>query len=455
MFRIMHGASRDCDGVSRRGFLRVGGLGLAGLSLADLFRLEARAAAPGAETATATRAATSTAAGAKNVILLWMQGGASHIDTLDPKPEAPAEIRGEFGVIDTALPGVKVCEHLPRLAQHLDKLTIIRSGYSYNAGHGIADAYMLSGWRFTPATVYPSMGSVIARELPADPGMPPYIQLGRYVDQKTGGGLAGYLGNEHNPFVMTSDPNSRKFSVDGITLPGGLSASRFDRRRRMLDRFDRWQERVESQVSDSTAMDRFYEKAFGVVTSPRAKRAFDLSEEDDNLRNQYGRNTFGQGCLLARRLVEAGVRFVTVSSPGWDTHQQNFTSLKNRLLPQLDAGYAALLADLKARGLLEQTIVVWMGDFGRTPKINSAAGRDHWAGSMVFGMGGGGIRVGEVFGKSDRYAEQPITRMVQAEDIVTTVYAQLGVPLDRYYTAPDGRPFPLRPAGRVLSELIG
>jgi hypothetical protein len=281
-------------------------------------------------------------------------------------------------VIPTALPGVRICEHLPRLAQHLDKLTIIRSGYSYNAGHGIADAYMLSGWRFSPATVYPSMGSIVARERPADPGMPPYIQLGRYVDQKTGGGLAGYLGNEHNPFVMTSDPNSERFSVDGIALPGGLTASRFARRRRMLDRFDRWQERVESQVSDSSAMDRFYEKAFGIVTSPRAKRAFDLLEEDSNLRDHYGRNTFGQSCLLARRLVEAGVRFVTVSFGGWDTHQQNFASLKDRLLPRLDTGYSALLADLRARGLLEQTIVVWMGDFGRTPKINSAAGRDHW-----------------------------------------------------------------------------
>jgi hypothetical protein len=285
--------------------------------------------------------------------------------------------------------------------------------------------------------------------------MPPYIQLGRYVDQKTGGGLAGYLGNEHNPFVMASDPNARSFSVDGITLPGGLSASRFARRRRMLDRFDRWQERVESQVSDSSAMDRFYEKAFGIVTSPRAKRAFDLSEEDSNLRDHYGRNTFGQSCLLARRLVEAGVRFVTVSSGGWDTHQNNFTSLKDRLLPRLDLGYSALLADLRARGLLEQTIVVWMGDFGRTPKVNSAAGRDHWAGSTAFCIGGGGIRVGEVFGKSDRYAKQPTTRMVQAEDIVATIYSQLGIPLDRHYTAPDGRPFPINPGGRVLSELIG
>lgn len=439
MLRFIHGSTRNCDGVSRRDFCRVGGLGLAGISLAELLRLESGAAA---------------AAPARSVILLWMQGGPSHIDTLDPKPDAPAEIRGEFGVIPTALPGVQICEHLPGLARNLDKMTIIRSGYSYNAGHGIADAYMLSGWRFSPTTVYPSMGSVVSRELPANPGMPPYMQLGGYVDQKTGGGLAGYLGNEHNPFVMTSDPNSQRFRVDGITLPGGLTAARFDRRRRMLDHYDRWQAHVEAQVSDSAAMDKFYKKAFGIVTSSQAKRAFDLSNEDPKLRDRYGRNTFGQSCLLARRLVEAGVRFVTVSCGGWDTHQQNFNSLKGHLLPRLDAGYSTLLTDLHGRGLLDHTIVVWMGDFGRTPKINSAAGRDHWAGSTVFGIGGGGIGVGTVLGKSDRYAEQPATPMVQAEDIVATIYAQLGIPLDRHYTAPDGRPFRLNPGGRVLEELL-
>jgi Protein of unknown function (DUF1501) len=439
MFQFTQGSTRDCDGVSRRDFFRVGGLGLAGLTLADLLRQESQAAS---------------SSPARSVILLWMQGGPSHIDTLDPKPEAPAEIRGEFGVISTVLPGVQICEHLPGLARNLDKLTIVRSGYSYNAGHGIADAYMLSGWRFSPTTVYPSMGSVVARELTSNPGMPPYMQLGGHVDQKSGGGLAGYLGNEHNPFVMTSDPNSERFSVDGITLPGGLTAARFARRRQMLDRYDRWQARVEAQISDSGAMDRFYEKAFGIVTSPEAKRAFNLSTEDPKLRDRYGRNTFGQSCLLARRLVEAGVRFVTVSFGGWDTHQQNFTSLKGSLLPRLDAGYSTLVADLQGRGLLDQTIVVWMGDFGRTPKINSAAGRDHWAGSTVFGIGGGGIRVGEVFGKSDRYAEQPMTKMVQAEDIVATIFSRLGIPLDRRYTAPDGRPFPVNPGGHVLEGLF-
>lgn len=329
MYNLTRGQARDCEGVSRREVLRIGGLGLAGLSLPGLLRNESRAAGSGSKPGET-----------RSVILMWMQGGASHIDTFDPKPNAPAEVRGEFGVIPTALPGVQFSEHLPQLARNLDKFSVIRSGYSYNAGHGIADAYMLSGWRWTPTTVYPSLGSVAAKELGYRRGMPPYIQLGTSVDQKTGGGMAGYLGNEHNPFIVAEDPNGAQFNIDGIALPGDVNASRFMRRRRMLEKFDHWQARVEAQVSDVGAMDSFYEKAFGIVTSPRAKKAFDLAKEDPKLRDSYGRNSFGQSCLLARRLVEAGVRFVTVSFGGWDTHAQNFTSLKGQLLPVLDPAYA-------------------------------------------------------------------------------------------------------------------
>ncbi len=443
MYELIRGRTRNCDGISRREVLRIGGLGLAGLSLPAVLRMESEASA--AEPKKHEK---------RSVIVMWMQGGASHIDTLDPKPNAPAEIRGEFGVIPTVLPGVQICEHMPNLARNLDKFSIIRSGYCYNAGHGIADAYMLSGWRWTPTTVYPSYGSVVAKELGYRRGMPPYIQLGSAVDQKSGGGLAGYLGNEHNPFIVAEDPNAPQFNIDGIALPGDITVNRFSRRKRMLDRFDHWQARVEAQVSDVGAMDRFYEKAFGIVTSPQAKQAFDLSKEDPKLRDRYGRNIFGQSCLLARRLVEAGVRFVNVSYGGWDTHAQNFTSLKDHLLPKLDPGYATLLVDLQERGLLDSTIVLWMGDFGRTPKINSAAGRDHWAGSTVFGIGGGGIKTGQVIGKSDQYAEQPASPMIQVEDIAATLYHQLGIPLDTLYTAPDGRPFKVNANGRVLDELL-
>jgi hypothetical protein len=456
MFEFDHGSSPNCEGVSRRQWLRVGGLGFAGLTLPNLLRLQAEAQANPVSNSPATGPASSVGKPKDNlnVILLWMQGGPSHIDTFDPKPDAPAEIRGEFGVIDTAIPGVKVCEHMPLLAKSLDKYTIIRNGYSYNGGHGIADAYMLSGWRFSPSTVYPSYGSVVARELGYRRGMPPYVQLGPWVDKMNAGGQAGYLGSEHNPFIINEDPNGGTFNIDGITLPGGMSVSRFSRRQRMLDRFDSWQRTVEKTANDVGAMDAFYEKAFSIVTSPAAKKAFDLSQEDPKLRDKYGRHRTGQSLLLARRLVQSGVRFVNVSVPNWDTHANNFVALKTGLLPQLDTGYAALLDDLERLEMLDNTVVLWLGDFGRTPKINSAAGRDHWVGSTVFCIGGGGFKTGQVIGASNQYAEQPVGKAIEIEDIAATLYTVLGIPLDKHFSSPDGRPFKVNPGGRVLNELL-
>lgn len=446
MFEFDHGSSPNCEGVSRRQLLRVGGLGFASLTLPTLLRLQAEAKA-------------NPAAPMKNrddlsVILMWMQGGPSHIDTFDPKPDAPAEIRGEFGVIDTTIPGVKFVEHLPLMAKSLDKFTVIRNGYSYNGGHGIADAYMLSGWRFSPSTVYPSYGSVVAQELGYRKGMPPYVQLGPWVDKMNAGGQAGYLGSEHNPFIINDDPNGGTFNIDGITLPGGMSAGRFTRRQRMLNRFDSWQRTVEKNANDVGAMDAFYEKAFSIVTSPAAKKAFDLSQEDPKLRDKYGRHRFGQSCLLARRLVQSGVRLVNISMPSWDTHANNFVALKTGLLPQLDSGYSALLDDLDRLGMMDNTVVFWLGDFGRTPKINSAAGRDHWVGSTVFTIGGGGFKTGQAIGASNQYAEQPVGKPIEIEDLAATLYHVLGIPLDMHFVSPDGRPFKVNPGGRVLNELL-
>ena len=446
MFELDHGSSPNCEGVSRRQLLRVGGLGFASLSLPTLLRLQAEAKAnPSVQAKTRDDL---------SVILLWMQGGPSHIDSFDPKPDAPAEIRGEFGVIDTTIPGVKFAEHLPLMAQSLDKFTVIRNGYSYNGGHGIADAYMLSGWRFSPSTVYPSYGSVVAQELGYRKGMPPYVQLGPWVDKMNAGGQAGYLGSEHNPFIINDDPNGGTFNIDGITLPGGMSAGRFTRRQRMLSRFDSWQRTVEKNANDVGAMDAFYEKAFSIVTSPAAKRAFDLSQEDPKLRDKYGRHRTGQSYLLARRLVQSGVRLVNVSVPSWDTHANNFAALKGSLLPQLDSAYSALLDDLDRLGMMDNTVVLWLGDFGRTPKINSAAGRDHWVGSTVFTIGGGGFKTGQVIGSSNQYAEQPVGKPIEIEDIAATLYHVLGIPLDKHFVSPDGRPFKVNPGGRVLHELL-
>jgi hypothetical protein len=446
MFDLIHGATRDCEGLTRRDLLRVGSLGLLGLTLPDWLRGQARLAR--AENGGRFRGED------LNVILMWMQGGPSHIDTFDPKPHAPVEIRGEFKAIPTVLSGVQLCEHLPLLAQNLDKFSIIRSGYSYNASHGVADAYMLSGWKFNASVVYPTYGSVVSKELGYRGGMPPFVQLGTNIDRRFNGGVAGYLGSEYNPFEIAEDPNATAFEIDGISLPRMVTDKRFHRRQTMLEQFNTWQRQVEKSADAVRAMDAFYEKAFGIVTSPQAKRAFDLSREHSKTRDWYGRNRFGQSLLLARRLIEAGVRFVTVTDGGWDTHQNNFRSLKDRKLPVLDRAYAALLADLSARGLLDRTIVVWLGDFGRTPKVNPSAGRDHWAGSTVFCVGGGGIRTGEIVGRSSEFAEQPATDMIRVEDIAATIYTLLGIRLDKEFYTPDGRPMVVHRDGRVLSELL-
>jgi hypothetical protein len=442
MFEVGFGPSHNCEGTNRREFIRVGSLGLAGLTLPTLLQ------------ANAASAKKKEPVDNLSVIFMWMQGGPSHIDTFDPKPNAPSDIRGEFSVIPTNIPGVQISEHLPMMAKNLDKYSIIRSGYSYNGSHGVADAYMLTGWRFNPSTVYPTYGAVMSRELGYRNGMPPYVQLGNSIDQRFGGGLPGYAGSEHNPFIIQEDPSKADFSIDGVSLPNGLSSSRFSRRERMLQKLDNWQKKIETKGNDVGAMNSFYDKAFSMVTSPAAKRAFDLSQEPVKVRERYGMNKFGQSCLLARRLVESGVRFINVTMGGWDTHANNFKTLKDRNLPTIDQSWSALLEDLQTRGMLEKTMVIWLGDFGRTPKINSAAGRDHWAGSTVFCMGGGGMKVGSVIGKSDANAEQPVTPPIQIEDIAATLYTILGIPLDKHYVAPDGRPFRINLNGKVVNEIL-
>ncbi len=442
MFEVGFGPSHNCEGTNRREFIRIGSLGLAGLTLPTLLQ------------ANAASAKKKEPVDNLSVIFMWMQGGPSHIDTFDPKPNAPSDIRGEFSVIPTNIPGVQISEHLPMMAKNLDKYSIIRSGYSYNGSHGVADAYMLTGWRFNPSTVYPTYGAVMSRELGYRNGMPPYVQLGNSIDQRFGGGLPGYAGSEHNPFIIQEDPSKADFSIDGVSLPNGLTSSRFSRRERMLQKLDNWQKKIETKGNDVGAMNSFYDKAFSMVTSPAAKRAFDLSQEPVKVRERYGMNKFGQSCLLARRLVESGVRFINVTMGGWDTHANNFKTLKDRNLPTIDQSWSALLEDLQTRGMLEKTMVIWLGDFGRTPKINSAAGRDHWAGSTVFCMGGGGMKVGSVIGKSDANAEQPVTPPIQIEDIAATLYTILGIPLDKHYVAPDGRPLRINLNGKVVNEIL-
>jgi hypothetical protein len=442
MLDLVTGRASDCTGLSRRSFLRVGGLSALGLSLSTYLRLQAQAPAP--------------ARRAINCILLWMQGGPSHHDSFDPKPEAPPEVRGEFGTIPTTLPGVRLAEHLPLLARLTDRYSIIRGHDPRNGSHGTADALMMSGHKFNAALPFPCYGSVVSKERGYRDGMLPFVQLGRNIDRRFNGGIAGFLGDEFNPFEVPDDPSRPTFTVRDLSVPDAARA-RLARRYAMLSEVDRY-DRATAEAEASTAVrarDAFYERAHGLITSPRAKRAFDLSLEPDRTRDRYGRTAFGQSCLLARRLIEAGTHFVTVTDGGWDTHQNNFRSLKERKLPVLDQGYSALLADLDQRGLLDGTLVVWFGDFGRTPKINPSAGRDHWATAGVACMGGGGVRTGQVVGATNKLGEFVIDSPVTPQDLAATIYHALGVPLNRWYRTADGRPIELVPEGKPVRQLVG
>ena len=437
MLEFVSGAARNCEGMTRREAIKVGALSFAGLTLPGVLQAQAAAGA---------------AAGGKkdiNCILIWLDGGPSHIDMFDPKPEAPAEIRGEFGAIKTKVPGIVISDQLPKLAEQMDKYSIIK-GTTPDASHGTGNHYFLTGYKFNPTFTYPSFGALYAREKGYRNSMPPYAIIGGMA-QYTGG---GYMGAGYDPFNVGGDPNSANFSVKDVSLPANFKSERFSRRRAMLDSVDRFQRNAELAHHTVREMDQFYQKGFDLITSPVAKKAFNLNEEPKELRDKYGRTSFGQGCLLARRLVEAGVRFITLNKPGWDTHTVNFETLKKHRLPELDQGYAALLADLHDRGLLENTMVICMGEFGRTPRVNSSAGRDHWSGSMFVTIGGGGVKTGLIAGDSDVRGEVPVDRVITVEDVAATIYTALGIPLEREYQSTIGRPFYVNQGGTPIRELL-
>ncbi len=431
MFDITTGHHKDCEGFSRRDFIKVGALTAMGLTMADLFRMRAAGAADIGK--------------AKSCILLWMAGGPSHMDTWDLHPEAGEEFRGEFKPIKTNVPGVEISEHLPRVAQQADKFCIIRSITSPEGSHQRATNYMNTGNRDNPALTFPSYGSVIAKETGFSGAMPPYVAIPDMIRAPAGG--SGYLSAMYNPF--TADPNS---GVRDLRLPANVSDERLNRRRSLLKMVDDWQRMVESDAL--TTVDTFYQKAYDLVTSPQAKKAFDMSGEADAVRDAYGRTPFGQGCLLARRLIEAGVRFVTVSFGGWDTHNQNFQNLKTRQLPPVDMAMSALLKDLHERGLLETTLVIWMGEFGRTPRINRNAGRDHWPRAQSVVMAGGGVRGGQVIGKTNERGEEPVEQPVKVEDMAASVYHILGIDPEKEYRTPSGRPIRLVTGGTLVNGLV-
>lgn len=439
MLAIPGGSSISCDGVTRRNFLRVGSLAALGASLPGLLRAEALAANPRTEV---------------SCILVWLQGGISHIDSFDPKPDAPSEIKGDFAVIGTRVPGIALCEHLPKLAAHQDKYSIVRSLDPKNGSHGVADAYVMSGHPFNPALTFPSYGAIVSREMGDRDGMPPYVQIGQSIDARFGGGVAGFLGEQYNPFVLPGDPSSPGFRVRDVSLPAGVDRDRFARRMKALHTVDTWQSKLESASSPVEAADSFYQKAYGLITSPRAKTAFDLGKEDPKVRDRYGLHSLGQGCLLARRLIDSGVRFVTVTDGGWDTHQDNFKALKGSLLPRLDSAISGLLQDLHDRGRLDSTVVMVLSDFGRTPKVNPSAGRDHWSTSGVALLAGGGLRGGVAVGRTNALGEVPVEAPYVTEDLAATLYDRLGIPLTTTHKTPDGRPIQINYDGRLIRELL-
>lgn len=439
MFDLFTSRHPDCTGFSRRHLFRVGTLSFTGLSLAELLRLQAAAASP--------------AAPRKDVgcIFLWLAGGPSHLETFDPKPEASAEIRGQFGAVPAAN-GTRFGELLPLLARQAGQFSVIRSVTHSDNDHDHAQRQVQSGYPFDVGLAYPSYGAVVGRELGEKrAGLPPYML---FAGRGTGAEGPGYLGAGHQPFAIAGDPASPTFTVRDVTPPGGVSAPRFARRQRMIAALDQFQREAEVRAPLAGTLEQFVGRAYSLITSPAAKQAFQLNEEKPALRDRYGRNTLGQSCLLARRLIEAGVRFVTIPSGGWDTHQNHFEQVKRELQPKLDQAYSALLADLSDRGMLDSTLVLCLGEFGRTPRVNKDAGRDHWPSVFSAAIGGGGVKTGLVIGASDDTASFPAERPVRIEDLAATIYRALGIDYHREYMTPQGRPAPIVNGGSPVSELF-
>jgi hypothetical protein len=427
-------AVSNCEGVSRRDALKVGALSLFGLTLPQLLALRGASAAP---------------AKAESVILIWLQGGPSHLDTFDPKPEAASEVRGQFSAIPTAVDGIQLSEHLPNTAKVMNQVALVRSLTSGIAAHEDATRYMLTGYRPLPSLKYPAYGAVVAKEMGGRSSLPPYVT----VPDPGRAGESGFIGASYSPFVV-GDPSAAGFEVKNLNLPYGVDEARLQRRLQHTKLLDG---RFGSGLPDDSvrSTDSFYEKAYDLVHSAPARKAFDLGQEPQSLRERYGSTTLGQGCLLARRLVEAGARFITVTKQGWDTHQNNFPTLQNRLLPELDRAYASLIADMAQRGSLDRTLVILMGEFGRTPRVNPRGGRDHWSRCRFVAFAGAGIRGGQAIGRSDSDGAMPAERPVTVEDVATTLYTALGIDPSKQYHTPTGRPIHLAANGAAIGELWG
>lgn len=425
--------------IHRRGFLTVGACGF-GLSLGEFFRLRARADLKSYE---------SLEAKADSVIHIFLPGGIASQESFDPKPYAPIEYRGEMGSVETNLPGVRFAETLPRMAQIADKLTVIRSMTHGEAAHERGTHNMFTGYRPSPALQYPSMGSVVSHEYGPRNNLPPYVCIPNMPNTYAG---TGYLSSSFSPFSLGADPANQNFRVQDLDLPSGIDDSRFATRRNILDAVnDHF--RAKEQSDNLVAMDSFYERAYSLLSSPEARNAFDINAEPEATREAYGRNEAGQRMLMARRLVQAGVRFVVLTYGGWDMHTQITPGMKGAL-PPFDQAFAALIRDLESTGLLERTLVVVSSEFGRTPKLNNDAGRDHWPKVFSVVLAGGGIKAGYIHGTTDATATEPEKEPIGPEDLATTIYHQLGIVADKELMAPGDRPIEIVDGGEVRTELL-
>ncbi len=444
----MLGLTHNCAGMRRRDFIQLGVGGVLGLGFTDILRLRANAA-PSAPKASGKQV---------NCIMIWLDGGPSHYETFDPKPDAPSEIRGDFKSIPTSVPGTHFSEAVPHLAKAADKVTVVRSICHRDPNHGGGNHYMMTGAP-TPVpvacgafvTFHPSFGSVVSWQRGQRDGIPPYIS----IPEVSRSGGPNFLGGKHAPFVIDGYPNSPSFKVRDVVLPPDISEGRAASRRELRATLDRMQRYTDKVAEDpAVSFDEYYQQGVQLVLSPKAQAAFDIHREADKVRDAYGRNDFAQRLLLARRLVEVGVSWVTVYYGGWDHHTKLFEAYKGDHVKRMDAGVAALINDLHERGLLDSTLVVLLGEFGRTPKVNKDAGRDHWPHAMSVLMAGGGIPGGQVVGATDAKGYHAAEKVYKPEDFAASLYTKMGIDPNQALHTNTGRPVQLVNNGRMIRELF-
>lgn len=429
---------KTCDGMIRRDLLKVGALSLGGLTLPHYLALAGNGKIASGR--------------ADRAIFIELPGGPSHLDTFDLKPNAPSEYRGAFNPIKTNVPGIEISEHLPRLSKVADKFCILRGVSHTLAAHRLGREYVNTGTKPIPALEYPSYGAVVSKERPVEPEIPNVVAVPRASQGP------GFLGIRYAALETNSTPTpNTAFSVRGISLPEEIGVHEVNRRQQLLQKLDRRFAYLQNSDQLLEGLDQFSSQAHSMITSSRARQAFDISQEPESFAQQFGDESFGQSCLLALRLVESGVRLVSVQLGGWDTHQDNFSKLKNTNLPKLDVGLSGLLSGLDQRGLLESTAVFVTGEFGRTPKINQRSaegGRDHYPRCMFMLMAGGGIRGGQVIGESDETASGPKHEAITPDDVAASFYHNLGIDPSTEFNSSTGRPITLVRDGSIIQQLF-